>query len=307
MAPWLIPHSPQARAIVDLFTQFLVVAAVIFLVVSALVVYCIVRFRARPDAPEPGQRRSSRRLEVAWTTIPLLIVLVLFGLTVRTMANVDAPQDTGRNPDIVITGYQWWWEARYPGTPAVTANEAHIPTGRRLLARVESTDVIHDFWAPQLARKIDAVPGRSSYIWLEADTPGTYQGACAEFCGKQHATMRFQVIAEPEPVFTAWLARQAATPATATGVAAEGERLFRDRKCGDCHSVSPTDTRMLIGPPLTHIATRNRLGGDRANTEENLALWITSPQTVKPGNRMPDQQLAAAEVQALTAYLEALR
>jgi cytochrome c oxidase subunit II len=310
MAPWLRPHSPQVQAIVTLFNQYLVVAAAIFVVVSALVCYSLVRYRARQGAGDPPQHRGSRTLETVWTAIPLLIVFTLFVLTLRTMAFVEAPQDSARTPDLVITGHQWWWEARYPaGTArtAVAANEIHIPAGRRLLARVESADVIHDFWAPQLARKIDAVPGRAGFIWLEADVAGVYQGTCSEFCGAQHAGMRFQVIAEPEPVFNAWLERQAAPPAPATGLAAQGERLFRERKCGDCHAVSPADTRPLSGPPLTHIAGRSRLGGNLETTPENLALWITNPQTIKPGNRMPDQPLATAEVEALTAYMESLQ
>jgi cytochrome c oxidase subunit II len=310
MAPWLKPHSPQVQAIVTLFNQYLVVATVIFVVVGALVIYALVRYRARQGAADPPQHSGSRKLEAVWTAIPLLIVFALFVLAMRTMAFVDAPQDSVRTPDLVITGHQWWWEARYPAgpaSPAVAANEIHIPAGRRLLARVESADVIHDFWAPQLARKIDAVPGRSGFIWLEANAPGVYQGTCSEFCGTQHAGMRFQVIAEPEPAFNAWLRLQATPPAPPTGVAAQGERLFRERKCADCHAVSPVDTRPLSGPPLTHIAGRRRLGGNLETTPKNLALWITNPQAIKPGNRMPDQPLSAAEVEALTAYMESLR
>jgi cytochrome c oxidase subunit 2 len=306
MVPWLTPHSPQAQAIVSLFGQYLIVAAVIFAVVAALVVYAIVRYRARPGGSEPPQSHGSRAAEITWTAIPLLIVLVLFVRTVRTMAFVDAPQEPARAPDIVITGHQWWWLAQYPGG-AVTANEIHIPAGRRLLARVQAADVIHDFWAPQLGRKIDAIPGRASFVWLQADAPGVYQGTCSEFCGMQHAGMHFQVIAEPEADFQAWLVRQAAPPATPEGLAAVGERLYSERKCGDCHAVSPSDTRPLIGPPLTHVASRMRLGGDRANTPENMALWVNDPQSLKPGNRMPDQHLAAAEAQAITAYMESLR
>jgi cytochrome c oxidase subunit II len=306
MVPWLRPHSPQAQAIVSLFGQYLAVAAVIFAVVAGLVVYAMIRYRARPGGGEPPQSHGSRAAEITWTAIPLVIVFGLFILTVRTMAFVDAPREPDRAPDLVITGHQWWWLARYPGG-AATANEIHIPAGRRLLARVDAADVIHDFWAPQLGRKIDAIPGREGYVWLQAETPGVYQGTCSEFCGMQHAGMHFQVIAEPAADFDAWLVRQAAPPATPEGLAAEGERLYREHKCSDCHAVSRSDTRPLIGPPLTHVASRMRLGGDRANTPENMALWVNDPQSIKPGNRMPDQHLAAAEVQALTAYMESLR
>jgi cytochrome c oxidase subunit 2 len=162
--------------------------------------------------------------------------------------------------------------------------------------------VIHDFWAPELARKMDAVPGRPSYIWLEADVPGTYSGACSEFCGAQHAWMRFRVVAQPEADFEAWLQRQTQAPPEPTGIAAEGARLFRSKKCADCHAPGGK------GPDLAHVATREFLGsGISRNTPENLALWLTNPQAAKPGNRMPDTPLSANERDALLAYLETLR
>jgi len=302
---WFRPQSPQVHAIAGLFNGFLVLAAVIFLIVAGLVGYSLVRYRARAGAGDPRPNFGSRRLEIAWTAIPLLIVTVLFVFTVRTMAFVDAPRRPDRPADLVITGHQWWWEARYPNG-AATANEIHIPVSRRLLARLESADVIHDFWAPELARKMDAVPGRTGYIWLEADTPGTYAGACAEFCGKQHAWMRFQVVAEPQPQFDAWLRHLAEVPPEPTGAAAEGARLFRQQRCGDCHSVSPADPAAKSGPPLAHIAARKLLGGELPNTPRNLARWISDPQSIKPGNLMPNASLSDATVQALTAYLEAV-
>ena len=300
------PHSPEAQAMSALFGAFLVLAAVIFLIVAGLVGYSIVRYRARAGAAEPRQTFGSRTLEVTWTAIPLVIVTVLFVLTVRTMASIDAPLALDRTPDVVITGHQWWWEARYPNG-ADAAHEIHIPAGRRLLARIESVDVIHDFWAPQLARKMDAVPGRPAYVWLEADTPGMYSGTCSEFCGMQHAWMRFEVIAEPEAEFSAWLAREGAPPAEPVGGAIEGARIFRQQKCGDCHAVSPGDRRVLSGPPLTHIASRRLLGGEIPNTAENLTHWILTPQAIKPGNKMMNPQLSPADVGPLSAYVESLR
>ena len=295
------PQSPEAQAITTIFTYFLVLAAIIFLIVAGLVGYSMVRYRAREGDAEPRPTFGHRRLEITWTVIPLVVVLAIFVFTIRTMAYVDAPLEPDQSPDLVITGHQWWWEARYPNG-ATTAREIHIPAGRRLLARIESADVIHDFWAPQLARKMDAVPGRMGYIWLRADVPGTYQGACSEFCGMQHAGMRFQVIAEPETDFSAWVERQAEAPA-----ADPGERLFRERKCADCHATSAGDDRRLIGPPLAHIASRKLLGANLPNTPENLARWITSPQSILPGNRMPDSHLPAAELQELTRFLETRR
>ncbi|MBV9506301.1 MAG: cytochrome c oxidase subunit II [Acidobacteriia bacterium] len=307
MASWLDPQSPEAQAIVRLFASYLVIAVTIFLIVSSLIAYSLIRYRARAGTQQPRQVTGSRPLEFTWTAIPLLIVASLFVLTVRTMAFVDAPQDLTANPGLLVTGHQWWWEARYPNG-ATAVNEIHIPTGTRLLARIDAADVIHDFWVPQLARKIDAVPGRPSFLWLDADAPGTYQGTCAEFCGMQHAGMRFQVIAEPPAVFSAWVEAQAQTPPEPTGgPSAAGARIFRDQKCGECHAVSAADRAPRNGPPLTHIAGRNRLAGDLANTPENIGRWILTPQAVKPGNRMPAQHLSNTDAAAVTAYLESLR
>jgi cytochrome c oxidase subunit II len=291
-------HSPQAQAMATMFVYVLVLAAVIFTLVAVLVGYSIVRYRRREGAAEPRPTFGSRKAEVTWTAIPLVLMIVLFILTVRTMAFVDAPDKPAQAPDLVITGHQWWWEARY-ANGAVAVQEIHIPAGRRLLAEIGSKDVIHDFWVPELARKMDAVPGRASYIWLQADTPGTYQGKCSEFCGMQHAGMRFQVVAEPEPEFAAWVAQQAQPLAPPpSGLPAEGARIFQ-QKCQDCHTRN--------GPPLDHIANRKLLGGDLANAPVNLTRWTTSPQSIKPGNHMPDQNLSSTETAALTAYLETLR
>ena len=307
LTPLFNPQSPQAQAISTLFTHFLILAAIVFLVVSGLVVYSLIRYRAAGRSSEPRQTFGSTRIEVTWTVIPLLVVLVLFILTLRTMAYVDAPQEPDQSPDLIVIGYQWWWEARYPNG-AVTANEIEIPASKRLLVRIESGDVIHDFWLPELARKMDAVPGRPSYIWLEANTPGTYEGACSEFCGMQHAGMRFWIIAKPENEFSEWVKRQAETPPEPTsGIPAEGARLFRDHSCADCHATSAISANLGKGPPLAHLTSRRRLGGRLDNTPENLARWIANPQSIKPGNRMPDQHLSAGDLRSLVGYLETLQ
>ena len=302
------PHSPQSQIIATLFGSYLYLAAAIFLIVATLVVYSLVRYRAREGASEPRQTFGSRPLETAWTLIPLVTVAVLFIVTVRAMARIDAPENADRPPDLVVTGHQWWWEARY-ANGAVAAGEIHIPEGRRLLVRVESADVIHDFWVPRLARKMDAVPGRAGYIWLEADRPGSYAGTCSEFCGMQHAGMHFVVIAESEPNFSAWLAHQAAPARVASGgLPAEGARIFIERKCGDCHAISGSSANGTSGPPLTHVASQEFLGSDTSkNSPQNLALWLTRPQSMKPGNRMPDQRLSPGDVRALAAYMGSLQ
>jgi len=282
------------------FSLVLAIAALIFLVVAAGVTYGAVRYRSRGVATtEPRQIFGSRNVEIVWTLAPVLILTGLFIVTVRAMVLIDAPQETSQPPDLVITAHQWWWEARYPNG-VVVPWDIHIPTARRLRARIESADVIHDFWVPELARKMDAVPGRWSYIWLEADTPGTYAGTCSEFCGAQHAWMRYRVIAEPEASFQAWLKYQAR--GVFNDAPSADERLFID-KCGRCH-----DFASGKGPSLAHLASRETLGGGiTRNTPDNLTLWLTDPQAAKPGNRMPYIPLTADERRVLLTYLERLR
>jgi cytochrome c oxidase subunit 2 len=290
----LSPHSPQTQVIADLFTTMLILSAMIFLIVAGLVAYSVVRYRARAGATEPERNFGSRPIEITWTVIPLILVIGIFIATVRAMAVIDAPTQPDKAPDLAITGHQWWWDARYQNG-AIAVSEIHIPVGRRLLVQIDSSDVIHDFWVPQLARKMDAVPGRPSYIWLEADAPGIYQGVCSEFCGAEHARMHFLVIAEPEADYSVWLRHQS-EPARQPPIP-----LF-ERKCAECHA-NPAK-----GPDLTHIAGRQTLGaGLSKNTPANLALWIEKPQSIKPANRMPDQQLSKGDVAYLTTYLESLQ
>lgn len=299
------PHSAGAQSIASVFSLVLVIAAVILAIVVAGVFYCVARYRARgAAAAEPRQVFGSPKLEILWTVVPLAIMTGLFIVTVRAMVLIDAPQDPDHSPDLVVTANQWWWEARYPNGVLATW-DIHIPAGRRLRVRVDSADVIHDFWVPELARKIDAVPGRWGYVWLQADQPGTYSGTCSEFCGAQHAWMRFRVIAQPERQFDAWLETESRYEPN--DVPGKDEQLFRD-KCGKCHSLSPLAPSSREGPNLAHLASREFLGGGISrNTPEALMLWLADPQAAKPGNRMPRVPLTPDERATLLAFLETVK
>ena len=301
-------HSSEARAIAQLFTQTLVVCAAIMLVVIGLVAYCIVKFRAKAGANEPPQIHGHTRLEIAWTVLPFLIELGLFFLTVRTMSATD-PATEGRSPDLTIIAHQWWWEVRYP-SGVVTANEIHIPVGKQLYVELQSADVIHDFWVPQLARKIDATPGRPTHFWMAADDPGTYSGACAEYCGAEHAWMRIRVVGQSAEDFTAWQNHEltpGVSPALGSG-ASRGAKLFRERTCVKCHAVAGASEDARVAPDLTHVAERDTLAaGLLVNNPNNLAAWLKNPQALKPGSHMPSLQLDDKEVSDLVTYFETLR
>jgi cytochrome c oxidase subunit 2 len=303
------PGSPEAQAIADLFVITLIVCGGIFVIVAGLVAYSAVRFRHREGDVEPRQVAGHTRLEIAWTLAPVAVLVGILALTTRTMSAVDPPAD--REPDLVVIGHQWWWEVRYPTSGVVTANEIHVPVGRRLLVGVEAIDVIHDFWVPALARKIDAVPGHPNHVWMTVTAPGTYLGACAEYCGAQHAWMRLRVIAETEAEFAAWQAHEA-TPSAAPQeeAAVRGARVFQERTCVACHAIKLPSASELprIAPDLTHLASRATLAaGAIDNSPETLARWIADPDAIKPGSHMPNLHLSSAQVSDLVAYFETLR
>jgi cytochrome c oxidase subunit II len=210
---------------------------------------------------------------------------------------------------IDVIGHQWFWEVRYPGTAAVTANEIHIPARTRVNVVGRSADVIHSFWVPQLNRKIDLIPGRTNRTLLYADKPGVYRGQCAEFCGVQHAHMGLEVFADPPARFRAWLANMARpTPAAATPEQRRGEQAFLTDSCASCHTLRGTPANGDVGPDLTHLATRTSLAAETIpNTPAYLAQWVHDPQSVKPGNRMPALQIKPGDFKALISYLTSRR
>jgi cytochrome c oxidase subunit 2 len=299
------PRSPQAAAIADLFTSALLICGAVFLLVTVLVVYCVVRFRAG-GAREPDQVEGHTRLEIAWTIAPILILGWLLVLTVRAMDASDPPID--RDPDVTIIGHQWWWEARYP-SGAVAANEIHLPVGKPLVVRLESADVVHDFWVPSLGRKIDATPGRPTSIWMQADQAGTYTGTCAEYCGLQHAWMRILVVAETPEKFAEWERRQLdPAPRPTEEAAVRGAAVFGNMTCVKCHAIGGSGEGARFAPDLTHLAARTTIGaGVLPNTPADLSHWLQDPQGIKAGCHMPDAQLTDAQVADLVAYFETLK
>jgi cytochrome c oxidase subunit 2 len=243
--------------------------------------------------------------------IPIVVLVALFGASdvyLIKQTAPPAPRSTAMTIDVI--GHQWWWEVRYPGAGAVTANEIHIPVNTRVNIVATTADVIHSFWVPALNRKIDQVPGRQNRILLYASSPGTYRGQCSQFCGFQHANMSFYVFAQRPAAFQAWLAgirAPASTPAAGGGAAAAGQKLFMSSQCASCHRIAGTAAQGTVGPDLTHVASRTTLASlTIPNTPKQLAAWIRNPQAIKPGTRMPDLGLSPGEVSQLVAYLETL-
>jgi cytochrome c oxidase subunit 2 len=287
-------------------------AVVTFVLVTGALLWAAFR---RRDSAEPStdlrHERGLTRAVGAATTITVLIVfavLILDGVVGH--ASTGAPSDALR---VTVTGYQWWWEVVYPGRSAdevaTTANEIHVPLGRPVVIELHSSDVIHSLWIPSLGPKRDLIPGRTTTLELQADRPGIYRGVCAEFCGAQHAKMAFVIVAEAPDRFARWLASQRASPAPpADSLAQRGQQVFLAGSCPLCHAVAGTPAGGRIGPDLSHFASRGTIAaGTRPNTLGNLAGWIVDPQSMKPGTRMPPNQLSPADLHALTTYLESLR
>jgi cytochrome c oxidase subunit 2 len=304
----LNPQSPLARAIYDLGIISAIVFILIFVAVAGLIAYAVFRFRGREGEPDPKQFPGSEKVEIIWTVIPFLIVVFLFVLTLRGMNHADPT--AAPSPDLVVTGHQFWWEANYPASGVVTANEIHIPAGKPLSVRLDSKDVLHEFWVPELARKMSTVPGQPNHIWLQADKPGLYIGQCSEFCGTQHAWMRILVVAEEPSKFEQWQTAQLQPSQRSTsGVAAKGLTLFQTSTCIDCHAIrGMPGANASVAPDLTHVASRRQLGaGILENTPANMRSWLKNPQHIKPGVLMPDFNFTDQQLDQLEAYLETLR
>lgn len=305
----LTPASEQAERIATLTNYFFVAAAAILLVVTLLTIIFLVKYRAKlGDNTLPPKIFRSRKAELFIVGIPLALVSFFFVLTLRDMRALEPEADT-QHPDVIITGHQWWWQADYPGTGVVAANEIHLPVGRKVLMRLRSADVIHDWWVPELGNKMDLIPGRSNHLWLTIRKPGVYEGACSEFCGQQHAWMRIRVVAQTESEYKAWLAAHAAPAIAPAGeLAQRGATVFQEKTCGNCHRIAGTEAKGDAGPDLTHLSSRKTLlTGLMDNTAPNLGRWLNHPQQIKPGAYMPDFLLKPSEREALVAYLVQLK
>jgi cytochrome c oxidase subunit II len=301
----LAPASADARAVDQLMWVMIALGTVVFIGVLGLFAYAGSGRAARSD--DDGDDQRSRWLVLGGGIALPVVVLVPLAVFMLVTANRVSPNREAVE-EIRVVGHQYWWEVEYPGV-ATTANEIHVPVGTPVRIVLESADVIHSFWIPELGGKTDMIPGQVTEMILEADEPGRYLGQCAEFCGIQHARMRMLVIAQERDDFDAWLAAQAAPAAPPVGDAAQrGSELFVEAGCASCHVVRGTSSNGELGPDLTHVAGRTTLAAvTRTNTRVDLAEWIADPQSVKPGALMPPAPLSESELDDLVAYVEGLR
>jgi cytochrome c oxidase subunit 2 len=325
----LNPAGDVAQDQKNILIPVVIIAGIIFVVVEALLVWFLIRYRHR-EGNEPSQIHGHSKLEVAWTIAPALVLAVVAVPTVSMIYSL-AEKPAGNPMTVYAVGHQWWWEFIYPDQKVTTAGVMHVPAGAQVyieLCAAGSTNsgtavgqpcddpapavgdaVIHSFWVPRLAGKQDVVPGRTNTMTIEADVPGTYPGQCAEFCGMSHAFMKFKVVADTPADFQSWVtSQQAPAPEPAAGTSeAAGLEAFKAAGCIGCHTDTPV-SQGIGGPNLTHFASRDCFAGCMLeNTPDNLAKWLHDPAAVKPGSFMPNLNLSDQQVADLVAYLESLK
>ena len=315
----LEPAGPYSNHLLRLWWLMFYTTSAVFVVV--MIVLCIAAFRRRaastseplfvPSEPERERRASRVVTGSVVATAAILFALMLSSFFVGR-AVYSRPTDQGLLT-IEVTGHQWWWDVRYansiPSQIVTTTNEIHIPVGRPVVFKLNSTDVIHSFWVPNLNGKTDLIPGHPAETWLRADRPGIYRGQCAEFCGFQHAHMAFAIVAETEDQFRSWYENQLkSAPSPETPTQSRGQQVFLSSPCVMCHSIRGTDAGGRVGPDLTHVASRQTIAAETLpNTREHLASWILNSQEIKPGNHMPPIPLNSEDMNSLLDYLQSLK
>jgi len=337
------PVSTPARDIHSLSLFVLLITGGIFVGMSALLTFALIRYRSRPtDTLEPPQVFGSTQIELAWTIIPVLLITVLFLGTGRMIFAIQDAPPPKNALDVIVIGHQFWWEFRYPKLGIVTANELHVPLSTKAdpqptYLKLTSADVMHSFWVPRLGGKTDVLPNRVNEMWFDPNVPGVYLGQCAQFCGPEHAKMLIRVYVDPPDKFAAWVKNQQRAqtelpqPAPATpngngggpsaatrenaqmvnvseadqGINAQtGQKVFEEQACVNCHTVKGTMANGRYGPDLTHLMSRDTIGsGILPNTQENLVRWINDPNDFKPGCLMPAMHLTEEQNRQITAYL----
>jgi cytochrome c oxidase subunit 2 len=307
----LDPAGPQAAHIDWLWWLMFWVATTVFVIVFGFVMAAILRGRRARQPHTTGDSRLTIgvAIGVAATAVTLFVLLAATMVTHRAILSLGAESALTIN----VTGHQFWWEIEYddavPSRRVTTANEIHMPVGRPVVLKVTSRDVIHSFWAPNLNGKRDLVPGITTAIWMQADRAAVYRGQCAEFCGKQHAHMAFEVVAEPDAQFEQWLdAQRQNAPPPHSDAETHGRSVFMATQCVLCHTVRGTPAAGRVGPDLTHVGSRGKIASGTLPTNvADIAAWVRDPQHFKPGSQMPPTRLTDDDTRALSEYLVSLK
>jgi cytochrome c oxidase subunit 2 len=311
----LEPAGPQASKVATLWWLAFWTAAVVYVATMASLWWAAYSARRRERRGEVVGPEAEPRMTrgVSWAVGATVVILLVFLGADLVVGRTLSPVPVQHPLTVEVTGHQWWWEVQYADTSPhgrfTTANEIHVPVGQPVLFVLGSQDVIHSMWVPNLAGKKDLIPGYTQSLWFQADTAGVYRGQCAEFCGMQHAKMALMVVAEPPAQFADWVSQQRLPAMNATdSTASRGREVFLTGACAMCHSIEGTSAASHAGPDLTHLASRRTIAaGTLPNTRGALAGWIVDPQRIKPGTKMPPNQLEPKDLDALLTYLQTLK
>lgn len=311
------PKGPVAREQLGILSLTMWMALGVFLVVCAAWFYIVFRFREKKTQSAPAQIHGNHTLEVIWTAIPILILAIIAVPTVRYYTSGATQAAAGEETlRVKATGYQWWFSFEYPQENITTGNELVIPVGKWVHLDLEAKDVIHSFWVPKLAGKVDMIPGRVNQLQIKAEETGIFWGQCAEYCGSSHAKMRFRVVVKSQEEYDRWVAARQAhanvIPPEGT-LEHKGYMIFMGqtdpkRVCFSCHAIDGTDAQGVAGPNLTNLGERTTIAaGVLDHTPDNLKAWLRNPPAIKPGSKMPNFGLSEEEIEALAAYLQSLK
>lgn len=310
------PAGTPANSIFSLSMLVLGITTTIFLVVGGILTYVLIRYRSRGPGEdgeqEPPQIYGSNQIELSWTVIPILIVVMLFLATTRVIYTTEHAQRPANALDVTVIGHQFWWEYHYPQLGVVTANELHVPVSDRqhplpTYLTMSSADTDHSYWVPRLAGKMDVIPNKVNTMWIDPQATGLYLGQCAQYCGVQHAKMLIRVYADTPAEFAAWVTHQQQSAVQDPAVA-EGREIFLHNACISCHTVRGTVATGRFGPDLTHVGSRDTIAsGSVPNNATNLRQFIDNPANFKPGALMPPMHLESHDLDAVTAYLTTLK
>jgi cytochrome c oxidase subunit 2 len=306
----LNPAGAQAQIVDSVVTFDILFSAVVFVIVSLVVVYVLIRFRARAgDETLPPQYRGNRGLEIGWTIALAAGLMVMLVEPVKAEFLFDQVPDAQQALQVNVVGHQWFWEFQYPKEGIDTSMEMHVPVGRVVDIHLTSVDVMHAFGVPRLGGKMLAMPGRENELWIKADAPGVYQGQCYELCGSSHARMLFRVIADTPADYEAWVDKMEHPNVDPTDpVAQQGKAFFTGGPCVACHTIKGTNAKGTFGPELTNYGLRTAVGGGlMPNTPENLMAWIHNPDSIKPGTHMPNYNVPPDKLQQVAAFLESMK
>lgn len=313
-------RSDFNQKIFNLYALVFWMAAGVFIVVEGILLYSLIRFRRRPGDGLPPQIHGNNKLEIVWTVIPVILLIIVAVPTLKTIIETERVPAPGPNVvQIHVTGHQWWWEVQYPDYKITTANDIVVPEGKVASFTLTSGDVQHSFWIPKMGGKMDVLPTRTNHMSFTPQDIGEYWGQCVELCGTSHANMRTRLIVMKQADFDNWVKQQQAAPAQpTTDQEKAGEQLFMRSACIGCHTINGTNAKGVAGPNLTHVGSRDVIAaGVLQNTPENMAKWISDPAAIKPGINPDDRkgyfmpafkdQLTPDQIDQIVAYLQSLK